>query len=104
MGWSKGKGAKAWEVNGVTGYYRVFRIQNFGAPNHLCCSGLELYGVVRSVVGEKPAQATVIGNVKDLPTIATKIKRKPLVEQVNLCYDEVFGAAGAPEIPMGVPI
>jgi len=135
--WSKGKGAKAWEVNGVMGYYRVFRIQNFGAPNHLCCSGLELYGVVRSVVGEKPAQATVIGNVKDLPTIATKIKRlqtelhvepsgrslaedakeivetlgvsarvkgKPLVEQVNLCYDEVFGAAGAPEIPMGVPI
>lgn len=44
-GWN-GKSAKAWPVHGHA-YFRIFRIQNLGAPHHLCCSGLELYGLVR---------------------------------------------------------
>jgi len=28
-------------------YYRFFRIQNKGSPNHLCCSGIEFYGHLR---------------------------------------------------------
>merc|ERR1712146_831383 len=30
-------------------FYRFFRVQNCGAPNHLCCSGIEFYGTLRPV-------------------------------------------------------
>jgi len=30
--------------------FRSFRVQNLSTPNHLCCSGIELYGVLSSCV------------------------------------------------------
>merc|ERR1719506_2229630 len=45
-GWS-GPGAKDWPVVGCTQYFSIFRILNKGAPNHLCCSGIEIYGRVK---------------------------------------------------------
>ena len=44
--WS-GKSAKAWPIVGCEQFFRHFRILNQGTPNHLCCSGLEIYGRVR---------------------------------------------------------
>merc|ERR1712093_943247 len=43
VGWST-VGSFAIENGATSQYYRYFRIQNQGSPNHLCCSGIELYG------------------------------------------------------------
>jgi len=60
--WS-GKSAKAWPVHGQA-YLRIFRIQNLGTPNHLCCAGIELYGVVRGAPTTcSSAAAAVVGTV-----------------------------------------
>ena len=47
--WS-GKGVKHWPVIGCSTFYSKFRILNQGDPNHLCCSGLELYGRVSGTI------------------------------------------------------
>ena len=52
-GWS-GKQAKAWPLHGHSQYYRMLRIQNKGAPKHLCCSGIEFYGEVRPAPAAPP--------------------------------------------------
>ena len=44
--WAGQHVAKDWPIC-TDGYYRIFRVQNLGEPNHLCCSGIELYGLVR---------------------------------------------------------
>jgi len=53
----KGNCAKAWTIDGATDYYRLFRVQNLGSPNHLCCSGIEFYGLVRGAPAAAPAKA-----------------------------------------------
>ena len=44
--WAGQHVAKDWPIC-TDGYYRIFRVQNLGFPFHLCCSGIELYGLVR---------------------------------------------------------
>lgn len=52
-----GVGAKAWPVESTTGqYYRMFKIQNKGTPNHLCCSGIEFYGQLKGVSATTESQ------------------------------------------------
>lgn len=36
-------------------FYSMFKVQNQGSPNHLCCSGIEFYGVVRTAAGAATA-------------------------------------------------
>ena len=45
--WDEQHVAKDWPIS-TDGYYRIFRVQNLGEPNHLCCSGIELYGLVEA--------------------------------------------------------
>jgi len=56
VSWS-GKQGKAWPIKGAAGHFRIFRIQNLGTPNNLCCSGIELYGLVKGADGQ-PAPLT----------------------------------------------
>ena len=43
-----GNGAKHWPIAGAgKNFFSKFRILNQGSPNHLCCSGLEIYGAVQ---------------------------------------------------------
>ena len=68
------QGAKAWPVStGDGSYFKLFRIQNLGSPNHLCCSGIELYGLVR---GAPPAaSAAASSSVAAIPiVIATAVE------------------------------
>jgi len=44
--WS-GNCAKHWPIKGVKEPYSKFKIINLGSPNHLCCSGIEIYGAIR---------------------------------------------------------
>ena len=57
--WS-GKGAKHWPITGCEEHFTKFRILNQGAPNHLCCAGIELYGRVVSGDGEPPAAGSAM--------------------------------------------
>lgn len=59
-----GVGVKHWPIVSST-YYSQFRVLNKGAPNHLCCSGIEFYGyVARGPSGVKEAaQAVVMGTL-----------------------------------------
>ena len=52
-----GKGAKQWPISGGNTFYSHFRILNQGAPNHLCCSGIELYGLVKGSVSQVGASS-----------------------------------------------
>jgi len=51
--WS-GKGAKHWPISGCEQPFTKFRVINQGAPNHLCCAGIELYGRIAASNGESP--------------------------------------------------
>eukprot|EP00802_Teleaulax_amphioxeia_P008287 Tamp_08295.p1 GENE.Tamp_08295~~Tamp_08295.p1 ORF type:complete len:739 (-),score=125.09 Tamp_08295:131-2116(-) len=64
----KGKEAKHWAIEGCEIFYSQFRILNQGSPNHLCCSGIELYGAVSGTTkATKATKATNASGRQDKP-------------------------------------
>ena len=57
--------AKHWPIEAGRGAaYSRFRILNKGSPNHLCCSGIELYGkVLEPAAAEAVAMPVVMGTL-----------------------------------------
>lgn len=96
-----GKAAKAWPISReLAGYHRLFRVQNLGAPNHLCCSGLELYGLVRGAPPAPESSATpVVVTATPVGVAVGSGDAPPLFEMVEVLKRELgVGGRNMPEV------
>ena len=90
--WSGKSEAKSWPINAdVKCYYRIFRVINQGAPNHLCCAGIELYGHARSV----SAMSVNLGSSGS--TVKLPVRGKASSEHPELIVQNVLATRSSTE-------
>ena len=62
--------AGSWALS-TSEFFSTFRVLNQGAPNHLCCSGIEFYGTLRPPVPPAPLEVHVLGLTGEQVTLQT---------------------------------